>query len=140
MSKRGGECLLSPVDRKSRFTPAVKLPKGTAEAARDAIAALLGGLPEDKAKSVTPTVVPNSRCIRRFPMPCMVSRFTSPLHSVVPTKTRMPRLEFPARNLLQYAVAFDLTTHFEACLDSITAREFFPGGFFLFTSQAWGSV
>ena len=53
MGKRGGECLLSPVDRKSRFTPAVKLPKGTAEAARDAITALLGGLHGDKVKSVT---------------------------------------------------------------------------------------
>lgn len=67
-------------------------------------------------------------------MHCTVSRFTLPLHtlpgSVVPTKTRMPRLEFHARNLLQYAVVYDLTTHFEAFLDSITAREFFPGGFF----------
>ena len=54
MGKRGGECLLSLVDRKSRFTLAVKLPKGTAEAARDAITALLGCLPEDKVKSVTP--------------------------------------------------------------------------------------
>ena len=39
-------------------------------------------------------------------------------------------MAFPARNLLQYAVVYDLTTHFEAFLDSITAREFFPGGFF----------
>lgn len=54
MGKRGGECLLSPVDRKSRFTPAVKLPKGTAEAARDAMTALLGCLPEDKVKSAAP--------------------------------------------------------------------------------------
>ena len=48
MSKRGGECLLSPVDRKSRFTPAVKLPKGTAEAARDAMTALLAVCPRTR--------------------------------------------------------------------------------------------
>ena len=54
VGKRGGECLLSLVDRKYRFTLAVKLPKGTAEAARDAMTAPLGGLPEDKVKSATP--------------------------------------------------------------------------------------
>ena len=48
MSKRGGACLLSPVDRKSRFTPAVKLPKGTAEAARDAMTALLAVCPRTR--------------------------------------------------------------------------------------------
>ena len=48
MSKRGGECLLSPVDRKSRFTLAVKLPKGTAEAARDAMTALLAVCPRTR--------------------------------------------------------------------------------------------
>lgn len=54
VGKRGGECLLSLVDRKSRFTLAVKLPNVTAEATRDAMTALLGALPEDKVKSVTP--------------------------------------------------------------------------------------
>ena len=48
VGKRGGECLLSPVDRKSRFTPAVKLPKGTAEAARDAMTALLAVCPRTR--------------------------------------------------------------------------------------------
>ena len=48
MSKRGGECLLSLVNRKSRFTLAVKLPKGTAEAARDAMTALLAVCPRTR--------------------------------------------------------------------------------------------
>lgn len=54
VGKRGGECLLSLVDRKSRFTLAAKLPRGNAEAARDAMTALLSSLPPDKVKSVTP--------------------------------------------------------------------------------------
>ena len=54
VGKRGGECLLSLVDRKSRFTMATKLPRGTAEAAREAMTALLGSLPPNKVKSVTP--------------------------------------------------------------------------------------
>lgn len=52
--KQGGECLLSLVDRKSRFTLAAKLPNSTSEAARDAIVFLLSRLPPDKVKSITP--------------------------------------------------------------------------------------
>lgn len=54
IGKRGGECLLSLVDRKSRFTLAAKLPDGKAESARDAIISLLGQFPPDKVKSITP--------------------------------------------------------------------------------------
>ena len=53
MGKQGGKCLLSLVDRKSRFTLVAKLPNGTSEAAR-AIVFLLSRLPLDKVKSITP--------------------------------------------------------------------------------------
>lgn len=54
VGKRGGECLLSLVDRKSRFTLAAKLNRKTAEEVREGITALLGSLPKDKVKSITP--------------------------------------------------------------------------------------
>lgn len=53
VGKRGGECLLSLVDRRSRFTLAAKLPDGKAESARDAMIYLLSQLPSDKVKSIT---------------------------------------------------------------------------------------
>ncbi len=53
VGKRGGECLLSLVDRKSRFTLAAKLPDGRAESARDAMVSLLSRLPPGTVKSIT---------------------------------------------------------------------------------------
>lgn len=54
VGKRGGECLVTLVDRKSRFTLAAKAAKGTATAVRDVIIALLKQLPPDQVKSITP--------------------------------------------------------------------------------------
>ena len=49
-----GSCLLSVVDRKSRFTPAAKLPDRSARSARDTMILLLILLPPDRIKSITP--------------------------------------------------------------------------------------
>lgn len=54
IGKRGGECLVSLVDRKSRLTLALKMPDGSAKTTRDAMIELLGRLPSDKLKSITP--------------------------------------------------------------------------------------
>lgn len=54
VGKCAGACLLSLVDRRSRFTLAAKLPRGTADATHDALLSLLGSLPPDKVKSITP--------------------------------------------------------------------------------------
>lgn len=54
VGKRGGECLVSLVDRASRFTLAAKVSKGTAAAVRDAMITLLGQLPPEQLKSITP--------------------------------------------------------------------------------------
>lgn len=54
VGKRGGTCLVSIVDRKSRFTLAAKALNASAPAGRDTMTSLLGQLPADKVKSVTP--------------------------------------------------------------------------------------
>lgn len=54
VGKRGGECLVSLVDRASRFTLAAKASKGTAAAVANVMIALLQQLPPDKVKSLTP--------------------------------------------------------------------------------------
>lgn len=54
VGKRGGACLVSLVDRKSRFTLAAKAPNASAPAVRDTMIALLSQLPKNKVKSVTP--------------------------------------------------------------------------------------
>lgn len=54
VGKRAGSCLLSMVDRKSRFTLAAKLPDGSARSACDAMIRLLSRLPQGCVKSITP--------------------------------------------------------------------------------------
>lgn len=54
IGKRGKACLVSLVDRKSRFTLAAKAPNISAPAIRDTMIALLSQLPEGKVKSITP--------------------------------------------------------------------------------------
>lgn len=54
VGKQGGACLVTLVDRNSRFTLAAKVPMGTAGNVRDAMIALLGQLPPDKVKSIPP--------------------------------------------------------------------------------------
>lgn len=54
VGKRGGACLVTLVDRSSRFTLAAKVPKATAANVSDVMIALLEQLPPDKVKTITP--------------------------------------------------------------------------------------
>lgn len=91
--KQGGECLLSLVDRKSRFTLAAKLPNSTSEAARDAIVFLLSRLPPDKVKSSRRIAARSLRCMRMLPQHSEGFRSISQIHilpgNAVRTKTPM---------------------------------------------------
>lgn len=52
--RRGGACLLTLVDRRSRFLIVVKLPKCSADCVRDALLAVIRSLPAGFVKSFTP--------------------------------------------------------------------------------------
>lgn len=54
LGKQGGACLLTLVDRRSRFLIAVKLPKRSADCVRDALLAVIRALPSGFVKSITP--------------------------------------------------------------------------------------
>lgn len=54
VGKRGAACLVTLVDRQSRFTLAAKAAQGTASNVCKAMIALLERLPPDKVKSITP--------------------------------------------------------------------------------------
>ena len=52
--RKGGARFLTPVDRKSRFLLAAKVPNGTAEAVRDTLIRMFSALPAEKIRSITP--------------------------------------------------------------------------------------
>ena len=54
IGKQGGSCLLTLVDRRTRFLIAVKLPKRSADCVRDALLAIIRSLPAGLVKSITP--------------------------------------------------------------------------------------
>ena len=54
IGKRGGACLVTLVDRRSRFTLAAKSPNLSAPAVRDTMVQLLRQVPAQRVKSVTP--------------------------------------------------------------------------------------
>ena len=54
VGKRGGACIVSLVDRRSRFTLAAKAPNASAQAVCNTMIDLLTQLPECKVKSITP--------------------------------------------------------------------------------------
>lgn len=52
--KKGGACLVTQVDRKTRYLLAMKVPDLSSEAVRDAMILMFRRLPEDKVRSITP--------------------------------------------------------------------------------------
>lgn len=54
LGKAGGSCLLTLVDRRSRFLIAVKLPRRSAACVRDALLAVIRSLPDGYVKTITP--------------------------------------------------------------------------------------